>query len=1319
MPVDGPLPGTGDQHDINADATRCLMARHPKDWRLQSLEGTDDYGYDFQVQTTPNQQATDIFRIQLKGTRSPSITADGKYISVTLKATTVRYYERAVEPVLLVICDLSADDDPVDCPLHYVWVRDELLRIKVNELPAEQKFVTLRAARKNRLKASTDLSEDIRHQNELSRAGHTLSLRAEQTHPRMEADDRLTLVQGVVKGVAARGSALMDALAGSTEEYWVNPARGTLAWNLTQARADLRVNALQRALIQLDEAESKLENSNELELAEYWCLRGNWQVETGDNQAAISAYQKAYQTKALSKYRAAWVEAEIRIRFESDKASLPELHDLLEGDDPVIVATRSRMYAIQGNYELALEIADPLPEPQRSFVRAFAHWLSGDPANTLADCEAGLAACDASHELDQLLLLLRARAKFSLAVATASTDRNDFIPPAGLPGVDLQKLEDAWSAITDAVSSLKAAGWDSNIEQIADIWAATASALGKQESILPDLIDATRTRPGLPNIHEALRAIAGQLSNFSLALVANDQLPESPDKQIWNTLLLYETGKFRACCLSFSSYIDSLDRSHPLFGPAAIAASLSAHKSVQPALVKQWMEVLESHPDLKDQAALARFYLALEISTLAKDEALKSLLTSYEGLDRPLSLALTLVHEVNPTDPEHALHCVRLSEQITEHLLLSPTMAARLGLALVTLQDWPGLLELCRSNRVRVEPGDRMAAFEALALDHLGETEKARDRLLRIVAAGSDDQLALNTYVTIATRCGYVDDAIEAAEKVLETAKSSQDQLECVKLLFTLIQFADPTSNRLLELALRAGDLVDQSVESQEGAYLMMQLSSSLGGTDLDLASDREQFRTRADAFFKNFPNSRMLRRGEFREGSSDKELIESLKALTGLTPDREAFQKRLEYALQQGFKTIPFSWRPRLVLSSICDVVHLWETAKVSSRDDRQFHLTMLTELGWEPLGADALRQRVPLLDWTALLVLYDLKLIDAVVTFFGTIAVSKATMEELAEFTNPLFGSPLRGKCLGLQKALRPHLASILQPSPSEGVSQSSTPASISRSNTQIAQICATEPERFRLYSDDYAFRIFCAGESEVDGVCTLDILAALVEVGVLPPIEKAWKIAQLCEWRVGVVVQLPDILLLLPLALQSARSVRQGVEILDAEHGFVSVISALWDYRSPFEQTLGHAAAVLRTLIQEKLLSDVGLAALLRQWYVKAAMKKDAPSHGLETITLLILTAAMMGDLPKPSANRAWRVYLLLVEAHHGSRMDERLEREAIRLLAAQCAKLEVIEPGEGQRIYSAINESLTRGTVDQSEFSSAYTAARIASQRPTGR
>lgn len=1315
MPVDGPLPGTGVQHDINADADRCFRARSPRNWRLQSLEGTDDYGFDYQVQTTPNQQATDIFRIQLKGTRSPTITADKAYITIALKASTVRYYDRAVEPVLLVICDLSVDPEPIDCPLYYVWIRDELLRINVAELPVDQKFVTLRAPTANRLKSATDLSEEIRHQNKLSRAGHTLSARAEQTHPGMQAEERLTMIQCAVQGIAARGATFMDALAGSQEQHWVSPAIGTLAWNLSQARTELRVNALSRALIQLDESESKLGNATDMELAEYWCLRGNWNVESGFDQAAIPAYQEAYKAKALPKYLAAWVEAEIRIRFESSPESLSELHDLLQGSDPVLIATRSRLHAVQGNYELAFEVAEPLPEPQRSFAKAFAHWLSGEPAETLVYCEAGLGISDGSDGTHQLLLLLKARAKFALAVATASTVSNDRIPPSGLPGVDPTLLEGAWSAISDAVSSLRAAGWDSNIEQIADIWAATASALGKAQATLPDLIEATRTRPSLPNIHEALRALATQSADFNLALSANDSLPESADQQMWATLLRYETGKFRLCWQGFRSCLASLDRSHPLFGSAVIAASLSAHKMAQPGFAKEWIDVLEPQPELKDQAALGHFYLALEMSKLAKNEALRTLRSQYEELNRPLSIALTLFHEFDPTDSEHARFCVQLADQMTEHLLLSPSMAARLGMAFVTLKDWQGLLELCQSKRVRVEPGDRMAAFEALALDHLGETEQARDRLLGILASGSDDQVALNTYVTIATRCGYVTDAVEAAERVFEAAKSRHDQLECVKLLFALIQFSDPTSSRLHELAIRAGDLVDQKVEFQEGSYLLMHLSASLGVADLDLAIDREQFRKRADTFFQNFPNSRMLRRGEIREDSSAAELVESLKALIGITANHEAFQRRLERGLQQGFTVIPFSWRPRFVLSSICDVVHLWETAKVSSRDDRKYHLTMVTDVYWQPRDAQILRQRLPLLDWTALLVLHDLDLIDKVISFFGKIAIAKSTMEELAEFTNPFYGSPIRGKCLGLQQILRRHLASILQPSPPDGLSQASKLAQLGRSNTQIVEICAGEPERFRLYSDDYAFRAFCAGESENNGICTLDVLEGLVEVGLLSPIEKANAIAKLCEWRVGVIVHLPDILLLLPTALQSVKSVREGVEILDAEPRFVSTISALWDYRSPFEQALRHAAAVLRCLIETPSISDVGLAALLRQWYVKAAMKKDAPGQSLHTISLLILAAGITDNLPAPCARRIWLIYIMLVEAHYGPRMDESREKEAIRLLGKHCALLESVEPGEGSRLYAAFTESLTQGTDEQIEFSSAYTAERIAVQR----
>ena len=60
MPVEGPLPQTGDQQDIGADADRCFRARIPRDWRAHGVDGTDDYGIDYQIQTTPGQRATDI-----------------------------------------------------------------------------------------------------------------------------------------------------------------------------------------------------------------------------------------------------------------------------------------------------------------------------------------------------------------------------------------------------------------------------------------------------------------------------------------------------------------------------------------------------------------------------------------------------------------------------------------------------------------------------------------------------------------------------------------------------------------------------------------------------------------------------------------------------------------------------------------------------------------------------------------------------------------------------------------------------------------------------------------------------------------------------------------------------------------------------------------------------------------------------------------------------------------------------------------------------------------------------------------------------------
>jgi hypothetical protein len=90
-------------------------------------------------------------------------------------------------------------------------------------------------------------------------------------------------------------------------------------------------------------------------------------------------------------------------------------------------------------------------------------------------------------------------------------------------------------------------------------------------------------------------------------------------------------------------------------------------------------------------------------------------------------------------------------------------------------------------------------------------------------------------------------------------------------------------------------------------------------------------------------------------------------------------------------------------------------------------------------------------------------------------------------------------------------------------------------------------------------------------------------------------------------------------------------------------------------------------------------------------------------------------MTADLPEPCAKRTWLIHIMLLEADYGLGMDESREREAVQLLGKHWALLEGVETGERCRLYDALNESLTQGTAEQIEFSSAYTAARIAAQR----
>jgi Domain of unknown function (DUF4365) len=82
---------------IGQRAQKCFAANRPDSWRVQSLEGTDDAGFDYQIQIVDSARYIGFFRVQLKGSESPEINASGESYSIPLSRRTLNYYARATE----------------------------------------------------------------------------------------------------------------------------------------------------------------------------------------------------------------------------------------------------------------------------------------------------------------------------------------------------------------------------------------------------------------------------------------------------------------------------------------------------------------------------------------------------------------------------------------------------------------------------------------------------------------------------------------------------------------------------------------------------------------------------------------------------------------------------------------------------------------------------------------------------------------------------------------------------------------------------------------------------------------------------------------------------------------------------------------------------------------------------------------------------------------------------------------------------------------------------------------------------------------------
>ncbi|MGU7816659.1 DUF4365 domain-containing protein [Burkholderia sp. AW49-1] len=1323
MSDDAVLPKENNSQRIGHRANKCFSAYHPDSWRPHSLEGTDDVGFDYQVQLVVEGNYVGIFRVQLKGSESPTLNATEEFYSIPLSRSTVNYYARVADPILLVFCDLSVDlERTTACPAFYVWIHDELKRFREEGRDGSgTDSLVVRIPVGNRLTEEVDLRADVEAHVRLHKVAVALDEVVEEKLPSISPDERASLLENVSTGLSQYSGALLQVMAAPATTPWPAAPRDSFAGKLDEASRHLSTGSVDKAMVILDDLEPSLEVMTSLETAEYWYCRGGAHSRTSDEFQASADYARACEYSGdIPRHLTAWVEAELVLRFQPGKPlDLSDLKARLLADTAEIKVMLARLMATEGDFDGAYRILNALPRSDALKTLAIVAGMQGKHDEVARICSEGLSSVQKDSRSTQLYHVLRARANFMLAIhAPHDTSGESEIVIASATGpadLDVTRLRTVWDDVQAGVALLRQAGWPNNVEFIADVWCAAAVMLGRATEALDAAKEAAAARPQLPMLQWSLETLAIQTEDYDAALKANALQPESASRTFRRIGVLHQAKRHRLCLEAVEAACDALPIDQELYPVSVALGVLSADVLFLADRAHALVEKLESKPEWGGHVAILRYFRATGRNVLGKDEALKQLISDYEVQGRPRAIALQLFHVLDASKQDEAEVCITVAARIREFQQLSIEGEGLLAQAYATLSGWNELLNLADRVTAKFSHVSRFFAIRAFALDKLGRTPEALAELRRLLDGHASDRLTVDTYVNIVTRCGFTEEALQLAEQLLNEESEKSRRIDCLRLLFNLLHAKEPGSQRAVEVAWEIGRLVDQNDEEAEGQFLSTFLMATLRSHGSSSLPERiAEFQKRMTAFTDRWPESRLLRRGNLPQNATPRDFQRMLREVLGDFEERRAWQQKVEKELGRGELPIPYIWRPRTILMNVRDVGELWEMGKRSQKDARQYHLPMIAG-SWSPRTRRDTVAVVPLLDLTALFVLQDLDLLGVLFKVFPTVAVSQAMLLEIQRRTSPIVGSLVQPRFAQLVEALKLRFESIQQP-----VSQNPV-----EDNGLMGQMLSDDVRdiarsgRYWVYSDDAFFRIYATDSDEAArSFCTLDLLAVADEMGLMTPQQVSEKIGLLCSWNVGLAITPRYLLASIPPAAGEAKDVSSAIDAIRATETCTAIFEGIWNVRKPYTDITAQAASLLSGLAANGENDLKVISAIVGLWLGKAKLRADAgDSTPIQRLALLVaLAAGQSSSVSQDFSRRLWSVYTEVTALEHGNRMDEQREREAIETMAMCCARLDRLGEGtaNSSRYRDAMLVGMTHGTADHERFGDAYAHYLIASK-----
>ncbi len=1284
---------------------------HPKSWRPTQTDGDADAGLDMQVQIVEQGHYKNVFNAQIKGSaqikdgRNKWLSADGKHFSQPLDIRNLNYYIRIENPVMLVFADLTQDEEPRKCTAYYLWMDEKIDQLRAGKPTLDhlgEDTHTFHIPVENVLNSSLNVLPYLNNRLEKKRVLEGIYDIVEKKY-----SDPINKINQI-GSIFGTNKVALDTILNKTETPWLDAPEGSFAYELKKVSEILSLNNAILAQDRLDKLADQLEEASQHEQSEYYYQRAYLASLVGKREEALNLHKQAHLTsKEFQKYHLAYLESRIPDERKDDKTIDGILSEIEKKNDLDYLRLKSKLLALNERYEEAFKILENQDEQDIFVLKALIHLLSGSYNDCINQVNKAFSEQDLTDRQELSLRSLKARSYFNLGFRKTPDDKA--ISFAGTPDMNPEILKNAWIELISAMNLADKLGYPPDVQSMIDIFSILGMYFNEPEIVKKHLVKLADIRPSIQIVQESLFQVAMHTSDRTIAERQLCKLPNTLNNKANKIILTYwKNDKAEVVKLAIE-ILDDLIKEKPANYDTVIAiAAECANDLMKYTERDKFLEALQTVPNSRSLIAVYDFILHANQEALKKPEAIEKLYDVYKEGHKHNQLLAQLFNNLNPYENAAAQKIIEISIDIISERDLLDSEYTILCQAKVTVQDWHGVLATSRKAQIRFSTNSQFKAFEALALDGIGETGKSLTLLEEISQGEKHDPFALEIYINISARCGLIEKAKTLVTRLLEKATYQKQKVHFLRMLFNIEMYINPKSERLIDICLKYGQLCDQNDEAEEGLYLLNFFVATLDPEKTVQDENVQEFQKRLKKYTERFPESKVLRSFHVKEKSHE-DLLSQLETITGFTKEKREWYQRNENLLSSGTLPVPYLIRHHFLLN-VSNFIHLWELSKITGKDDLQYQLT-ISPGPYVPRRIENLRGRMPLIDDVALLILFDLALLEYIFDIFPKIAIAKDSIANLQMLAQQFVFIPYATKAKDIVELLSRYVEQIQQPSSKDIIDENNIFSELDK----IKSVYDSLKPIF--YTDDAISRLYVCGKNHYeDTISTIDIITILKEKKVITQKEAAEKFAQLCAFNVvGMPINYKDILIVLEDDLSEAGgSIENYLEILNNHQAFNSFINAIWWFKGDYKNALTEIGQFLSYMISKEdgiLVEQNIITAIWYVWFKKIQFVQKAERDKLNFLarSFLSISLELLKRIRRDHEDikywaQAWSIYKDVVEFAYGIDMDRDIENRSKSLLAEMIAEYEIESK---KRIFNHLASGLTSGTAESDLFQKAYT------------